>query len=246
MLQLVILFIIVIVGGAIGFYSNPQNRSALKAALTFSASFILGITILHLIPTLYAEYRFSTGLWILGGFFFQILIDMLSSGVEHGHIHSQKDAPKSWAVQVLLGLCIHAFVEGMPLLELADQGELMHHGHSHELGGWNYFFSLILHKMPAAYALVLLLRLSGFHRSFVLICLVVFAAMSPLGAVIIQWIELNANQLQALVAFVVGAFLHIATTIIFETDSSGHHKFSWQKIAFSLFGTAVAIIAELI
>lgn len=246
MLQLFILFIIVIIGGAIGFYSDAENRKALKAALTFSASFILGITILHLIPTLYSDYRFSLGLWVLGGFYFQVLIDVLSSGVEHGHIHSHKNAPRSWAIQILLGLSIHALIEGMPLLELAEQTELSHAGHTHHLGGWNYFFSLVLHKMPAAYALVLLLRLSGFKKSFVIGCLIVFALMSPLGAIIIQWIDLSGAQLQALVAFVVGAFLHIATTIIFETDTNGHHKFSWQKMTFSLLGAAVAIIAEMI
>ncbi len=244
-LQLVILFLIVLIGGAIGLYSDGVNKKHLKSALTFSASFILGITILHLIPMVYTDFQFSYGIWILIGFFVQIFLDTLSSGVEHGHIHSKKGAPKSWAFQILIGLSFHAFIEGMPLLEMHAQ-EIADHGHHHEMGSWNYFLSLVLHKVPAAYALVLLLKLSGFQRNFVISCLLVFGLMSPLGALFIQAFEFSDVAFKSLIAFVIGAFLHIATTIMFETDSGDHHNISLSRIAFSLLGVSVAVLAEML
>lgn len=245
-LQLFILFLIVIIGGAIGFYTDDKSKRYLKSALAFSASFILGITILHLIPMVYIDFEFSYGLWILGGFFVQILLETLSSGVEHGHIHSKNGASKSWAFQILIGLSFHAFIEGMPLMEMHGH-DIVDHGHDHRLGSWNYFLSLVLHKLPAAYALVLLLKHSGFQKGFILGCLIVFGLMSPLGALLIQAFEFsNVVAFKSLMAFVIGAFLHIATTIMFETDSSTHHHISLSKVAFSLLGVGTAVLAELL
>ena len=127
-----------------------------------------------------------------------------------------------------------------------DNHQAAEHGHTHEIGAWNYFLSLILHKLPAAYALVLLLRQSGFKQSFVLICLIVFALMSPAGAFFIQFFEFSELAFKSLVAFVIGAFLHIATVIMFETESGNHHHISWSKIAFSLLGVGAAILAEML
>ena len=244
-LQLVILFLIVLIGGAIGLYSDGVNKKYLKSALTFSASFILGITILHLIPMVYIDFQFSYGIWILIGFFVQIFLDTLSSGVEHGHIHSKKGASRSWAFQILIGLSFHAFIEGMPLLEMEGH-DIANHGHDHGMSSWNYFLSLVLHKVPAAYALVLLLRQSGFQRNFVMGCLLIFGMMSPLGALFIQAFEFSDIAFKSLIAFVIGAFLHIATTIMFETDTGDHHHISLSKIAFSLLGVGVAVLAEML
>jgi len=244
-LQLVILFVIVLIGGFIGLKSDSSNKIYLKSALAFSAAFILGITILHLLPMVYMDFHFSYGVWILVGFFIQIFLETLSSGVEHGHIHSKKGASKSWAFQILIGLSFHAFIEGLPLMEMEGH-DIVSHGHDHALGSWNYFLSLVLHKIPAAYALVLLLKHSGFSQRFIIGCLVVFAAMSPLGALVIQGFELSELAFKSLMAFVIGAFLHIATTIMFETESSEHHHISWRKVAFSVLGIGLALLAELL
>lgn len=245
-LQLFILFVIVLIGGAIGLYSNDVNKQYLKSALAFSASFILGITVLHLIPMVYIDFEFSYGIWILVGFFVQIFLETLSSGVEHGHIHSKKGASKSWAFQILAGLSFHAFIEGMPLLEM-DAQDLAAHGHDHGMGSWNYFLSLVLHKAPAAYALVLLLKHSGFQRGFIFGCLLVFGLMSPMGALFVQAFEFTEiGSFKSLIAFVIGAFLHIATTIMFETESSDHHHISFSKVAFSLLGVGTAVLAEIL
>ena len=245
-LQLFILFLIVLIGGAVGLYSDSVNQRYLKSALAFSASFILGISVLHLMPMVFIDYEFSYGIWILIGFFVQIFLETLSSGVEHGHIHSKKNASRVWAFQILAGLSFHAFIEGMPLLEM-DSHDFASHGHDSDMGSWNYFLSLVLHKAPAAYALVLLLKYSGFQKGFIFGCLIVFGLMSPMGALFVQAFEFSdAGTFKSLMAFVIGAFLHIATTIMFENESGDHHHISLSKVAFSLLGVGAAVLAELL
>ena len=105
---------------------------------------------------------------------------------------------------------------------------------------------IILHKAPAAFALVMLLLLSDFKNSIVLFCLIFFALMSPLGAVTTGYLYnadlLHPEFLKFIIAVVIGSFLHIATTIIFEVDSSSHHKISWKKLLAITVGIGAAVL----
>jgi len=97
-----------------------------------------------------------------------------------------------------------------------------------------------LHKAPAAFALVLLLLWSGFKQWLVILCLFIFASMSPLGSFLATLIQPQPEVLRALIAVVIGSFLHIATTILFETDNT-HHKISWVKLLVILAGFGLSL-----
>ncbi|MEM6966107.1 MAG: ZIP family metal transporter [Bacteroidota bacterium] len=232
-----ILFFSVLLGGGTAFYFQRNNKNILQLVLSFSGSFILGISVLHLMPVAFSEKGNAVGLLILFGFFVQLLLEQLSRGVEHGHIHKPHHRRNSFALQVLLGLCIHAFFEGIPL---TNDEVHAHHHHHHLLWG------IILHKAPAAFALVLLLMLSGVKESLIWIGLLVFAAMSPFGALVGEGLKesgfLTPQRQNYIVAFVVGSFLHIATTILFETDSSGHHQLPLKKMLAVIAGSGMAML----
>lgn len=233
-----ILFLSVLLGGGIAFYFQKNNKNLLQLVLSFSGAFILGISVLHLMPVAFSNPGNSVGLLILLGFFVQLLLEQLSQGVEHGHIHAPHEQAKTgFALQVLLGLCVHAFFEGMPL---SNETIHAHHHHDHLLYG------IILHKAPAAFALVLLLLISGYQKTFIWVSLLVFAAMSPLGAAVGQYLQthggLTAVRQNYIVAFVVGSFLHIATTILFEVDNSSHHHIPLKKFVAILVGIGMAIL----
>jgi hypothetical protein len=68
--------------------------------------------------------------------------------------------------------------------------------------------------------------------------LLLFAAMAPLGMLISAHTPL-ANYSRELMAIVIGIFMHIATTILFE--ASDVHRFNFPKLAAILFGTALGI-----
>lgn len=236
--EYLILFISVIAGGTFAFYLKSYNKNSLQLVLSFSGSYILGITVLHLMPSVFSLNPHTTGYWIIGGFLIQLLMERLSAGIEHGHIHAHEKGQKHIAIPIMLGLCLHAFIEGLPLSYYPEFHDAIHSGeHEHQ----HLFYGIILHKIPAAFALVLLLILSKLPKGFIFSCLFIFAMMSPLGAYLATLISFDTKAISNLVALVIGSFLHISTTILFEVDNTHHHKISWTKFLIILTGMGMAL-----
>ncbi len=230
LLEYALLFFSVLLGGGIGFYFRKNYENSLKLALSFSGAFILGITVLHLMPEVYSDHSHIIGLWIIVGFMIQLGLEQVSRGIEHGHIHADDHHHGGFAFQVVLGLCLHAFMEGMPVAHYAG-----HHHHNYLLYG------VILHKAPAAFALVLLLLFSKYKNSTVLLYLMIFALMSPLGAIFSSFFIVEPRAQRIILAIVIGSFLHIATTILFEVDGRSH-QLPFQKLIAIIVGVAAALL----
>jgi zinc transporter ZupT len=234
-----LLFFSVITGGGIAFFLNESKRIRLDLILSFTGAYILGITVLHLMPGIFSSGQVSTGIWVLIGFFIQLFLEQLSQGVEHGHIHAHKHAHASFAISIMIGLCLHAFIEGLPL---SSYPEFYHAHHAEDHQHHNHLlYGIIMHKAPAAFVLVLVLLRSGFTRSFIILLLIIFASMSPAGALISEQFIGNLEHVEKMLAIVVGSFLHISTTILFEADDTQHHKISWSKLLVIFIGTALAL-----
>ena len=242
--EYLILFLTVILGGVAALYLRKYSRTSLQLLLSFSGAYILGITVLHLIPGVFSGQPSPTiGLWVILGFLVQLGLEQLSIGVEHGHVHAHHKASASFALQLMLGLCLHAFIEGLPLESYPELHQLQHgSGHEHN----HLLFGIILHKIPAAFALVVLLILSGYRQIFVIFCLIVFAAMSPLGALFSSILPAEVAVFQALTAIVIGSFLHISTTILFEADVTRQHKISAKRMLIILAGFGMALLTLVI
>lgn len=240
--QYILLFSSVLIGGSFGFAFNKENKNWLQIILSFSGAYILGITVLHLMPWVFDGATHIIGLWVLGGFFIQLLLEQLSVGVEHGHIHAPHRYSGSFVISVMLGLAVHAFVEGIPL---SYYGELHveAHGHSHTHN--HLLYGIILHHIPAALALVLLLKISGASKKTTWICLAIFAAMSPLGAAVASLTAISPSLQKGILAFAVGSLLHIATVILFEMDNSNHHKIPPRKFVAIILGIGLSILTIL-
>jgi zinc transporter ZupT len=240
--EYVLLFFSVLAGGGIALYIRENKPRSLRLLLSFSGAYILGIAALHLLPSIFSHGESSIGLWLLVGFFIQILMEQLSRGVEHGHIHAHHHASAGFGIQILIGLCLHSFIEGMPLSYYPHL-----HGDAGSAGGEvnHLLYGIVLHKAPAAFALVILLMQSGFSRLFILTGLVFFSFMSPLGAFLGEmWMvgELATNRI---LAIVVGSFLHISTTILFEADDTHEHVISWRKLLAIIAGFSIALLTIL-
>ncbi|NNE30362.1 MAG: ZIP family metal transporter [Saprospiraceae bacterium] len=243
-----VLFLIVLLGGGIGFYFNKPKPAHLSTLLSFSGAYLLGICVLHLMPEVFSSQVKGIGIWVLGGFLLQLVLEFLSKGVEHAHIHARAKAPLSFGFQILLGLFLHAFLEGLPL------GLEHHHHHlgeSDHASDFNmaFYLGILLHKLPAAFALVMVLLYSGFHKRMVMVCLVLFALASPLGGLLaesglVKFFS-RPGVVQIIFALVLGSFLHIATTILFEMDKSGHHEIPLKKLLAIFLGLALSIFIAL-
>ena len=110
---------------------KPTSSNRLKLLIAFSGSYLLSITSLHLLPEVFSNTVRGAyfGAFVLVGFFLQVMLEYLSKGIEHGHVHHDKNS--AVPIALLVGLCIHAFLEGMPLVG-AEEGH--NHGHSHDHG----------------------------------------------------------------------------------------------------------------
>ena len=91
--EYIFLFATVFLGGGLAFYLYRRLPAwALPLVLAFSGAYLLGITAIHLMPGVFHELEARAGLWLLAGFFIQLLLEVLSQGVEHGHIHAHQRA----------------------------------------------------------------------------------------------------------------------------------------------------------
>ncbi len=241
--QYIVLFGAVLAGGSLAFWFKKNNRRFLQLVLSFVGAYLLGILVLHLIPDAYTNSDNRIGLWVLAGFFIQLTLEQFSLGVEHGHIHDHHHTSRPlFALQVVLSLSIHAFMEGLPL----SNHDVLHassHVHEHDVN--QLYYGVILHKAPEAFALALLLLMSHFSKKVVIICIVVFAAMSPLGAFVTQSIDFSTDTLNKMIAIVIGSLLHISTTILFEIDNTDEHRISTPKIMAIVAGVGLSLLATL-
>lgn len=237
--QYVLLFVTVLAGGGIALRLKKYNPAHLRLVLSFSGAYILGISILHLMPGVYNQEDSTVGLWILLGFFLQLILEQLTKGVEHGHVHVEGQPSRYFALPIMVGLCVHAFIEGLPLNDYNEFHQL-HHGVGHNDN--HLFYGIIIHKAPAAFALAILMLWS--HSKFITIWLylIIFAIMSPLGAFTASLFVLNLTVVTKLVAVVIGSFLHISTTILFEADDKHQHQIPWRKMTAILAGLGIALL----
>lgn len=225
------LFIIIVVasGGLVLWY-QPKNILFSKLLLSFSGAYLFALIFLHLIPEIYSEVSWSIGLYILFGFLLQLGLDYFSKGIEHGHAHYHD---KKFPLAIFIGLCLHSFFEGMPIL---------HHTPNQEIEmNVALIWGIMIHKIPIAIVLAGLLK-DRFSTMKSLIFLTLFAITLPLGSLL----SINISSFMAdtelyehiILAIVVGIMLHVSTTILYESDED--HKFNLQKVISIIAGFVIA------
>lgn len=230
------LIVSVLIGGLVVTYLKATNKSQfIKLALAFSGGFLLAIIFQHLIPDIYADGKAKMGIFILLGFLVQLVLEYFSGGIEHGHVHVHKGQPLPWVL--FISLSVHSIIEGIPL-----GNEYMGIMHDHEHGHGSLFWGIIFHQVPVAIALMTLLMNTKLSQIQSWGVLVLFAIMTPIGVLI----GFNVSPAQigldvhVILAIVVGMFLHISTTIIFETTEN--HKFNLMKLTSILVGCSLAML----
>jgi zinc transporter ZupT len=247
-LKLVILFFTPLLAG-LAIYLLPMGRMRnFKLLLVFAGAYLFGITVVHILPELYRQNSEVEliGLFVLAGFFLQQLLEYFTSGVEHGHIHTHDDHTHHHsqhhgqisAIVLLVALCVHAFLEGAMLAEP-------------EVHLFNYdvnaiLLGIALHRAPAAFALMTVLSIQLHSRNKAIPYLVAFSLAAPIGLFISTYLAeaevLSESGMTYLYALVCGNFLHISTTIVFE--SSPEHHFNARKLTVAVLGALVAVGVE--
>lgn len=210
----------VLIGYGIALFLKPKNKTNLKLLLAFSGSFLLSLTVIHLLPEVYESHNRSIGIFIMTGILFQIVLEFFSKGAEHGHVHGHDIISKiPWLL--FISLCIHALLEGLPV--------------SHHNG---LAMGIAVHHLPIAIILTTFFINANLNKKAIFFFMITFAIMTPLGTVLANYLTVLNDYYTEITAVVIGILFHISSTIIFE--SSEGHKFNIAKVSMIILGIGLA------
>lgn len=210
----------VLIGFSIALWLQPKAKKNLKLLLAFSGSFLLSLTVMHLLPDVYESGNTKVGIFIMVGILFQIILEFFSKGAEHGHVHGHdKMTQMPWLL--FISLCIHALLEGFPV------------GHHHDLA-----LGIAIHHLPIAIILTTFFIHAELNKTALFLFMLTFAVMTPLGTLVSDSFPVLNKYYTEITAVVIGILFHISSTIIFE--SSEGHKFNIAKISVIILGIVLA------
>jgi zinc transporter ZupT len=221
------LFAIGMLSGSLIFFKKGLKKY-ISALLSFSGAYLLSVSFLHLLPHLFEGDSHNLGVYLLVGFFLQLVLDYFSGGIEHGHTHVNHKQIGRFPLLVFLSLCLHAFLEAFPLSHLSDQQ------------GWSYLSGLSLHKAPIAFILASLLMAYQLPKISIVIGILFFSLMAPFGAYFGSYVSEDTEVFKQLMAVSVGIILHLSTTILFENNEE--HIIQWKKLFPMLAGALLALL----
>ncbi|MGY2130643.1 ZIP family metal transporter [Hymenobacter sp. HD11105] len=243
-IAVLLLFLTVLGAGWLTRLVPTARTSWMKPLLAFSGAYLFTLTITHLLPEALllvpSNETYRIGYYVLGGFFGQLILEVFSQGVEHGHVHHNTAHDGQVPFLLLFSLVIHSFLEGSILIHQPEAQPSNDNFYAIMAG-------VALHHIPAAFALMaaLLLRLHSFKRA--LPYLVLFALAAPVGIIVSNYVVLkdlmSSGLYAALLGLVAGNFLHVSTTILFET--SPEHRLNWPKLGATLCGTLLALAIDI-
>ncbi|HLR37771.1 MAG TPA: ZIP family metal transporter [Chitinophagaceae bacterium] len=234
-LFLLLIFVFTLIGGLIPLWFKRMQSAVMVYLLAFTGAFLLGITLLHLVPESFEELGKVAGLFIFVGFFLQVFLQQWSHGMEHGHKVGEKAAQATsvGAFSIVVGLSVHAFMAGLPLgFTYEDPATLP-----------ALSIGILLHKIPEALTLMVMLIHLRKQAKGNLRLLILFALVTPLAACLVYFLNFEFAMMDIILAYVIavvtGAFLHISTTIFFESGAQ-HHELNTGKIVSMLIGFCMA------
>ncbi len=231
-IYLLILFVVTVAFGSFPLWYKGWSENKLNALLAFSASFLMGLSFLHLMPETYEHLGLNGGIFILIGFIGQSFLQKYTHGLEHGHLHSSQTLGKASIWTIIIGMSLHAIFEGIPL---GLSGDMYN----------SFYLAILFHKIPEAMVVVAFLSIHDKQRKSkrALLFLVLFALLTPMSAGISSLLKQDASHSNfsfIVFALVSGMFLQIATTIYFEISNNQHaiKKYKW---AFILLGFLLSL-----
>lgn len=223
---IILLFFSVLLGAWLGTRFRQDGIFA-KGLLIFSAGFLITVTVNEVFPQIFSAENTNLGYFLLGGVMLQMVLENLTKGFEHGHIHHPADA-QILPVGLLLGLFVHAFLEGLPIAFPA--GELT-----------PYIQGILVHNVPISFVLGAFLFKTNRKNFYPWLILMFFAAATPLGSLTGE--ILPKDWILPSLAIVGGIFLHISSVIIFESNKN--HNVNWAKMLWVIAGIAAASLLHI-
>ncbi|HOW64891.1 MAG TPA: ZIP family metal transporter [Candidatus Paceibacterota bacterium] len=250
------------------------NHTRLQIAVSAVAGLMLGIALLHFIPHAFHQNHSvdQTMRWVLAGFLLMFFLQRLfhyhhhhaaemeanthepspkrveaqeiprpiSAG--HSHPHAPGTHELSW-VGTTIGLSLHSLVDGVALASSAFVGSQ----HGAAGAGIGVALAVILHKPFGAMAISTLMTAEGCSRSLRQLINVLFALVTPVGALLFfygvdYFAGTNAILQGNALAFCAGTFLCIACAdLLPELQFHSHDRLKLSLALLTGLALAVAL-----
>ena len=131
--ELPVLFFSVLVTGLLTELVSKKLEHYKPIIISYSVAIVLTLLCTHIIPELFSGNNHKVGYFLLGGFVLQILLELLSKGIEHGHVHLNGEISNKQLLVIFIGLSLHSFIEGIPIKTFNE-----FHGHTHSLSSTSF------------------------------------------------------------------------------------------------------------
>ncbi|MBU8882569.1 ZIP family metal transporter [Kaistella sp. DKR-2] len=224
---ILLLILSVLAGVFLGKFFGEKQKFA-KNLLILSAGFLITICLNDVFPEVYASDNHNIGIFVIAGVLLQMLLENLTKGFEHGHFHHHQEEKNILPIALMIGMFIHAFLEGIPL---ANEKNIFD----------PYLMGILFHNLPISFVLgAFLIQKNKFTTSSWLV-IAFFAIASPLGLLLGNYF--NPDFKVYFLALVGGIFLHISSVIIFESNKN--HNIDWTKILMVICGIVLALVSHL-
>jgi zinc and cadmium transporter len=232
------LFLGPLIGGVIGVYWGDRHSRNMPIIKGFVGAFLLSVVLVGILPHLYHENESSIAIFIIVGFFLESLLEFIfggkghSHGNNHSHDHHNHDHEHSnFPLGLFIALSLHSFLEGMSVIpSVLESRDAM-------IG---FVFGISFHELLAAFSLAVLLRTSTVKLKWVILFLIAYALMSPVGSFIGNSLKdydyLQHEVIPKLLAVAVGTILHVAMDVL----SAPLHSKTRQIIKFIAIGLGIA------
>ncbi|MBS1548606.1 MAG: ZIP family metal transporter [Bacteroidetes bacterium] len=226
-MMVLLLVLSVVLGILLGVFLGSKEKFA-KNLLIVSAGFLITICLNEVFPEVYHSDNKHVGFFVILGVLLQMFLENLTKGFEHGHFHQHSDQQQILPLALMVGLFIHAFIEGIPLANI------------HQINS-PYLLGILVHNIPISFVLGAFLFNKKQIKAIPLIIVTLFALSSPLGMLLGKYF--NPEYESYFLALVGGIFLHISSVIIFESNKN--HQMDWQKIIWVIVGISLALTGHL-
>jgi zinc and cadmium transporter len=231
-------------------------HTRLQIAVSFVAGLMLAMALLHFIPHAFHQQHSldQTVGWALVGFLVMFFLqrffhyhhhDVSEDGhEEHPHVEHPEPSHShrlSW-VGVALGLSLHSLLDGLAMgASVASDARV-----AGAILGLGAAMAVILHKPFDAMAISTLMTAAGCSKASRHLINVLFALLSPLGALLFFYSTSNSSPENAFVggalAFCAGTFLCIACTdLLPELQFHSHDRLKLSVALLAGIGVAILI-----
>jgi len=156
---------------------RPWDPLYLRYFIALGAGFMLAASLLEMLPESYALLGDHAALWILIGYLLIHFFEHTLSGHFHfgEEVHAEEVTGAGRSHAVVLGLMIHAFVDGISIAT----GFLIS-----DWLGWVVFLAVFLHKMPEGFTVSSVMMASGNTAAASLAASALLGAATLLGVLV--------------------------------------------------------------